>query len=158
MCQQIKEGIGLAVTLNSVEAHESVTAMVEAYAAQAVTLARKFKSALDFSENSVMELETILEALAQQTPEHSADSVSEACKTWGSYLVEVVRRHFGGEWTIETYPGKQFATLTLNVNGSKLFPTMKVHRRLTEGNAENVWLFYKMVKARLQSSASTRIH
>ncbi len=143
----------LAVTLNAVEAHESVTAMVEAYAAQAVTLARNFNAALDFSENSVMELETILDALAQQAREHSSDSVSEACKTWGSYLGEVVRRHYGGEWSIESYPGKQFATLTLSVNGSKLFPTMKVHRRLTEGDADNVWSFYKMIKTRLQPSS-----
>lgn len=131
--------------------------MAEAYAGQAVTLARKFKAELDFSENSVMELETILAALATEMRDVSSDGVNEACKTWGSYLGEVVRRHFGGDWSIETFPGKQFATLTLSVNGSKLFPTVKIHRRLTEGEAENVWSFYKMVKTRLQNSAKARI-
>ena len=150
------EGNRRAVTLHAV-AHESVTAMAEAYAGQAVTLARKFKAELDFSENSVMELETILAALAAEMHDVSGDGVNEACKTWGSYLGEVVRRHFGGEWSIETFPGKQFATLTLSVNGSKLFPTVKIHRRLTEGEGENVWSFYKMVKSRLQSSANARI-
>jgi hypothetical protein len=27
---------------------------------------------------------------------------------------------------------------------------MKIHRRLTEGEADNVWSFYKMVKAKLE--------
>lgn len=123
--------------------------MARAYAEEAVASARKFHAQLDFSENSLMELETILAQLA-----HNAlgDDLSETCKIWGSYLGEVVRRRFGGEWSIETYPGKQFATLTLNVNGNKLFPSIKVHRRLTEGDGENVWEFYRMVKARLEKA------
>jgi hypothetical protein len=81
----------------------------------------------------------------------SDDDVSEICKVWGSYLGEVVRRRFGGDWSIETYPGKQFATLTLTVNGNKLFPSMKIHRRLTEGDGDNIWNFYKMVKTKLEN-------
>jgi hypothetical protein len=123
--------------------------MTAAYAEQAVAAARKFQSRLDYSENSLMELETILARLAGEMP---LDDMSETCKIWGSYLGEVVRRRFGGEWSIETYPGRQFATLTLNVNGNKLFPSIKVHRRLTEGDGDNVWSFYKMVKSRLEAS------
>lgn len=129
--------------------HESVTAMAGAYAEQAVETAREFSARLDYSEQSVMALETILARLAA---EPLAQDVAEVCKMWGSYLGEVVRRRFGGEWTIETYPGKQFATLTLNVAGNKLFPTMKIHRRLTQGRDDNVWSFYRMVKARLEAA------
>jgi hypothetical protein len=101
-----------------------------------------------------VELETLLERLAAEMPgsNSAADDLTEACKVWGCYLGEVVRRIFGGEWSVETYPGKQFATLTLTVKGSKLFPSMKVHRRLTEGEQENVWTFFKMVKARLEAA------
>src|SRR5579864_5331919 len=132
--------------------HESVHAMVTSYAEQAVVLAREFHSQLDYSENSVMELESILNTLSREMPgsKPSDEDVSEICKVWGSYLGEVVRRRFGGEWSIETYPGKQFATLTLSVNGSRLFPSIKVHRRLTEGEGDNVWEFYRMVKARME--------
>src|SRR5579864_1024124 len=126
--------------------HDSVDSMVHAYAEEAVSQGREFNAQLDFSENSLMELETILAHLAREMP----PDVSEACKVWGSYLGEVVRRRFGGEWCIETYPGKQFATLTLSVNGSRLFPSIKVHRRLTEGEGDNVWEFYRMVKARME--------
>jgi hypothetical protein len=128
--------------------------MTAAYAEEAVAAARKFQSRLDYSENSLMELETILARLAGEMP---LDDVSETCKIWGSYLGEVVRRRFGGEWSIETYPGKQFATLTLNVNGNKLYPSIKVHRRLTEGDGDNVWTFYKMVKSRLESKPGSKV-
>jgi hypothetical protein len=134
------------------ETHASVTAMAGAYAEQAVQKAREFNTQLDYSENSLMEVEVILAQLALQLPE--GDAAGETCKMWGSYLGEVVRRRFGGEWSVETYPGKQFATLTLSIGGNKLFPTMKVHRRLTQGEDDNVWLFYKMIKARLETAGN----
>jgi hypothetical protein len=133
------------------ETHESVSAMAEAYAEKAVQKAREFNTQLDYTENSLMEVEVILSQLASSSTAApaSASDVGEMCKMWGSYLGEVVRRRFGGEWSVETYPGKQFATLTLSVGANKLFPTMKIHRRLTEGEGEDVWVFYRMVKAKL---------
>src|ERR1700746_3652173 len=131
------------------DTHDSVAAMALAYAGQAVTAAREFHANLDYSEKSLRDLEAILARLAQAP----AADLTETCKTWGSYLGEVVRRRFGGDWSIETYPGKQFATLTLNVGGNKLFPSMKIHRRLTSGEADNVWTFYKMVRAKLETTA-----
>ena len=131
------------------DTHLSVAAMAEACAAQAVAAARKFGAELDYGEDSVREVEDILARLAQSSSGGAQESLDETCKMWGSYLGEVVRRRFGGTWSIETYPGKHFATLTLSVGGSKLFPSMKVHRRLTQGDGESIWTFYEMVKARL---------
>ena len=133
--------------------HDSVDSMAIAYAQQAVELAHEFNAQLDYSENSLMEVEAILARLAREMPasKPSTDDVNEICKTWGCYLGEVVRHRFGGDWSIETYPGKQFATLTLTVNGNKLFPSMKIHRRLTEGEGENICTFYRMVKTKLQA-------
>jgi hypothetical protein len=134
------------------ETHDSVSAMANAYAEQAVLIAREFNATLDYSENSLLELEAIVAQLALNLPDGvPAEELTEMCKMWGSYFGEVVRRRFGGDWSIDTYPGKQFATLTLTIAGNKLFPSMKVHRRLTEGDADNLWTFYKMVKARLEA-------
>ena len=139
--------------------HDSIDSLVRAYASQAVAVAGEFKATLDFSENSLMEVETILAQLAREMPSQqpSSEDVGELCKMWGSYLGEVVRLRFGGEWTIETYPGKEFATLTLSVGGSKLFPSLKVHRRLTEGEGDNIWAFYRMVKTRLETSPGGKL-
>jgi len=141
------------------ETHSSVSAMADAYAQKAVIIAREFNASLDYSENSLMELEGILAQLALDLPPGgpSSDDLTEMCKMWGSYFGEVVRRRFGGDWSIETYPGKQFATLTLTVAGNRLFPSMKIHRRLTGGEADNVWSFYKMVRAKLETTAGTKI-
>ena len=88
-----------------------------------------------------------------QAPQEGSEEVEEQmvmmCKLWGGYLGEVVRRRWGGEWAMETYPGAGFATLTLNVRGAKLFPSMKIYRRLTEGEGDDVWGFYKRVKGKL---------
>lgn len=133
--------------------------MAGVYADKAVAIARDFKATLDYSENSLMELETIVGQLAQDLPPNGTpgDELTEMCKLWGSYFGEVVRRRFGGDWSIETYPGKQFATLTLNVAGTKLFPSMKVHRRLTAGESDNLWSFYKMIKTRLESTPGGKV-
>ncbi len=140
------------------DTHSSVSAMANSYAEQAVVIARDFNAKLDYSENSLMELEAIVAQLALDLPNGApAEELTEMCKMWGSYFGEVVRRRFGGDWSIDTYPGKQFATLTLTVAGNKLFPSMKVHRRLTEGEADNLWEFYKMVKAKLGSTPNARV-
>src|SRR5215472_16452859 len=97
------------------DTHDSVAAMVSAYAGQAVAAAREISANFDYSERSLRDLEAILGRLAQSP---AAADLTESCKMWGSYLGEVVRRRFGGDWSIETYPGKQFATLTLTVAGN----------------------------------------
>jgi hypothetical protein len=141
------------------ETHDSVNAMAGAYAEQAVVIAREFNARFDYSENSLMELEAIVAQLAADLPPGGAPSseLTEMCKLWGSYFGEVVRRRFGGEWSIDTYPGKQFATLTLTIGGNRLFPSMKVHHRLTQGDGDNLWTFYKMIKAKLEALPGSTI-
>ena len=144
--------------------HDTIEEMMRDYAESAIELARDFQVHLDYSEDSVQGLERILAQLSQEhraflashPATRDAAGVDEQmimmCKLWGGYLGEVVRRRWGGEWNMETYPGAHFATLTLNVRGSKLFPSMKVYRRLTEGDSDNVWAFYQKVRSSLITS------
>ncbi len=150
---------------------ESVEAMVADFAGAAVELAREFGVALDFSEGSLEGVERVLGTLhddlqggnaavrsldaAPAAP--SSTDIDEMCKLWGSYFGEVVRRRWGGEWSVEQYPGRGFATLTLTVGGNKLFPSMKVYRRLTQGAQENLWEFYGQVRARLEAVPGTKV-
>src|SRR5215475_12183410 len=84
-------GFQRGATLNQMQTHDSVDAMVISYAEQAVQQGRDSKAQLDFSENSLMEVESILAQLARQMAEAKqlADDVGEVCKVWGSYLGEV---------------------------------------------------------------------
>jgi len=143
--------------------HNSLDEMMQEYAERATELARDFNVVLDYSDQSVEGLEHILAQLANEHraflsshPEAAkAPQVDEQmvmmCKLWGGYFGEVVRRRWGGEWAMETYPGADFATLTLNVRGAKLFPSMKIYRRLTEGAGEDLWLFFQRVQEKLAS-------
>jgi hypothetical protein len=134
--------------------------MMQAHAEEAVATARAYRVSLDYSEASLEKLEEILASLYREMPTSrpSTTKVEEACKIWGGYLGEVVRRRWGGEWSLETYPGANFATPTLTVPAGKMFPTMKIHRRLFEGPKENIWNFYGMMRRKLETMVGKKIH
>ena len=89
-------------------------------------------------------------------------------RLWGSYFGEVLRRRWNGIWLLAAYPGQSVSMVkperrsrradsvipTLDVAGSRLWPTMKVYRRLTLGAAENLSTFYDLVEKRLAAASS----
>jgi hypothetical protein len=117
---------------------------MSAYAEQAVHLAwSDHRRRLDLSESSIDQLEQILAGQA-------AEDLEFQTRLWGSYFGEVIRRRFAGEWELATYPGGGVSLVpTLLVRGSRLYPLIKVYRRLTLGPGENLCTFYKMVSERL---------
>jgi len=86
---------------------KDIGAMMLAFADEAVKMGREgFEMELDFSEASLQKVEEILSHLSSEMPEGASDSsIDEMSKVWGGYLGEVVRRRWGGEWTIDYYPG-----------------------------------------------------
>ena len=134
------------------EAHPfpDLGAMMEGYAQGAVELARsEYCQTLDFSAESIGELDDIL-VLVSEDPDIDLDYES---RLWGSYLGEVLRRRYAGSWEMTQYPGGAVAVPAVDVRGSRLFPLMKVYRRLTVGDEEDLRSFYSMVTARLGNPA-----
>jgi hypothetical protein len=136
----------------------SISEMMEQYAADAVRLANEFGVSLDYSESSLEALERILDQLADKFPSSETEPRSEdpmqreldsVSRIWGGYFGETIRRLWGGEWGVETYPGTIAPVISVDLGGAKLFPVMKIFRRLTKGDDENVWRFYQMVRARV---------
>src|ERR1700728_2441970 len=127
----------------------SLGEMMGAYAEEAVRLAWKdHRQRLDLSESSINVLEQILEG-------QSAEDLESQTRLWGSYFGEVIRRRFAGEWELSQYPGGGASAVpTLAVRGSRLYPLMKVYRRLTMGKGENLSAFYKMVSGRLGDASN----
>ena len=148
-------------------ADEDLGAMMLAYAEQAVAAARQLEVQLDYSEESLQQVETILDRLQDPIPGGARGAASSAtpsdaetedlCKVWGGYLGEVVRRRWGGEWVLETYPGGNFLTVALSVRGGKVFPSLKIYRRLSQGAAESVWSFYCMMRDRFQAQPGGKV-
>jgi hypothetical protein len=121
-------------------------AMMDGYAQAAADWARKeFQQKLDFSSESIDPLDDIL-VLVGESPELDLDFEA---RLWGSYLGEVLRRRYAGSWEMTPYPGGAVAVPAIEVRGSRLFPLMKVYRRLTVGEEEDLRAFYAMVTERL---------
>jgi hypothetical protein len=104
---------------------------------------------LDFTPTSVPALERLLDGQA-------AVDLDFQSRLWGSYFGEVLRRRWNGIWVLAPYPGNRelagkadSVIPTLDVAGSRLWPTMKVYRRLTQGAAESLSTFYDLVEKRL---------
>lgn len=131
-------------------AFPDLDAMMEAYAAAAVTLAREiFRQRLDYNSDSLVAFEAVLSELAEKG---DLDYDYEV-KLWGSYLGEVLRRRYAGGWEMTQYPGGVAAVPAVEVRGSRLFPLMKVYRRITMGDAESIAAFFNMVTERLGKPA-----
>ncbi len=121
-------------------------AMMEGYARAAAARGEsEFHQKLDFSAESIDGLDEIL-ALVGESPELDLDF---EVRLWGSYLGEVLRRRYAGSWEMTQYPGGVAAVPAIEVRASRLFPLMKVYRRLTVGEEEDLRAFYAMVTERL---------
>jgi hypothetical protein len=134
---------------------DSLDAMIRAYAEEAVLVAREqHRVLLDFTPASVEALERLVDGQA-------AVDLDFQSRLWGSYFGEVLRRRWNGLWLLAPYPGSRESgnqassvVPTLDVAGSRLWPTMKVYRRLTLGAAENLSTFYTLVEKRLAATFS----
>jgi hypothetical protein len=122
----------------------SLADMMSAYAEEAVRVAwNDHRQRLDLSESSIDRLEQILDG-------QSTEDLEFQTRLWGSYFGEVIRGRFAGEWELGPHPTGGVASVpTLLVRGARLYPLMKVYRRLTMGAGENLSSFYKMVSIRL---------
>ncbi len=128
----------------------SITEMMQSCAAEAVhTAQERFGFALDYSDKSIESLETVLACIGGTLDIADEEAVEHAVKLWGAYLGEVVRRSWGGAWDLVQYPGQASAVPTLVIAGSQLYPLMKVYRRLTMGEVENIWKFYERIRLKL---------
>jgi hypothetical protein len=123
----------------------SLADMMSAYAQEAVRVAwSDHRRRLDLSEASIDVLEQILAG-------QSTEDLEFQTRLWGSYFGEVIRGRFAGEWELGPHPsGGVAAVPTLVIGGGRLYPLMKVYRRLTLGEGESLPAFYKMVSNRLQ--------
>lgn len=127
-----------------------LSAMMAGYAQAAAELGKQaFNQNLDFTAESIDALDEIL-VLVGESPELDLDF---EVRLWGSYLGEVLRQRYAGSWEMTQYPGGAVAVPAIEVRGSRLFPLIKVYRRLTIGEEEDLRSFYSVVTERLGDSA-----
>jgi hypothetical protein len=139
--------------------------MMAAYASDAVDHARsKFGIALDYSPQSIEQVEQVLSRLYAKTPRGiwkflkkgpSEEVVDTLCKMYGGYIGEVFRRVHGGHWEIRRdLVWTTAAVIALSRSGGMtFFPPSKVYKRLTDGDGDNVWTYYRVLSRRTADSA-----
>lgn len=134
-----------------------------AYAEAAVRIAGEDHGmTLDFSPDSIAQLETVL---AARIPMPEAE-LEDATRLWGGYFGEVFRRKYPAEWVMALYPTPQnsgrptsaedMSMPALSVGGSQIYPLLKVFRRITLGPGEDLSAFYAKVAAALDARAAGR--
>ncbi len=95
--------------------------------------AEKFGQSLDYSENSLASFEALLQqAYELYTSKESGKNIPEetiqiTARAWGSYLGELMRRKWGGEWVL-TGPAVE-----LTINGKYYSPIQQIFKRITIG-------------------------
>jgi len=130
--------------------------MMEAYSLDAVDMAKaNFDEGLDFSEASVEKVEKIMRQFYDSLPRGffqklfkrppPPETIDQVCKMFGAYIGEVLRRRFGGEWMFDekTFPGTRI--ISLQRDGMRIWPTAKIHKRITNGAEDNVWHYFKIL-------------
>jgi hypothetical protein len=142
--------------------YDTLEAMMGAYAAEAVKVARHdFRETLDFKAASLDRLEAILNRLCPAPDPLPVLEADWLTLLWGSYFGEMLRALHGGAWSMSVYPGSDFSVPTLEVAApgtaavSRIYPTLKVHRRLSMGRGESLPAFYTMLAARLSAPELT---
>jgi hypothetical protein len=120
----------------------TISDVMIAYARDAEHIALRDGIVLDYSEASLMQVDSILQGIAGEsvlspkTPEEE-DQIWTWSKLYGGYVGEVVIRNMGGAWeTLDNSDGS--ARVILRCEGVQMFPLEKVYKRLTEDEFSGV--------------------
>ena len=121
------------------------------YATEAVQRAKtEFGVSLDYSTDSLAELERVLEQLHQRNATNAFDqqALGRESQLWGAYIGGVFKKLTPAEWKRDSKAaGEDSFPLTFR-NGSEFFPCGWVWKRLQNGKEDNVMFkFYVSIKS-----------
>ena len=111
---------------------------------------------LDYTEGSVQAVEALLDRVARARRKGLLGRLFRRGPTdkdlwahalvFGAYLGEVMRRMWGGEWQAPRPEiGEEY--VTFNYGETYVWPTAKAYKRLLNGDEDNVWFYYRVLKA-----------
>ena len=113
-----------------------------------------FSESLDFSADSLEAVERIMSKLHKQVKEAPADQqlteeqITEASKLWGMYVGEVIRRYYGGQWSMVD------GSPDLALGGKNSSPLGKVRKRIVDGPMDNLKYYFQSIMKQLSSQKS----
>ena len=127
-------------------------ARAEKMCAHAIEYGNEFNKNLDFSENSIADLEEILDWYSKDIAisKPTENQIWSMAIIFGSYLGETLLRNElakkGFAWGTEA---SSDIPVLIKDDGSYLTPNDKVFKRLVNGSEESVVSFYRFVKNKI---------
>ena len=111
----------------------------------------KWAESLDYTPDSLDAIERMLGkmhnlakfAAPGQGP--SEEHIATASRTWGIYVGEVIRRHYGGQWSTS-----EGGALTLSIGEAQVDPIAKARKRIIDGPTENIRYYFSSMEKVLQ--------
>jgi hypothetical protein len=112
-----------------------------------------YDEALDLSSESLEQVERIMSKLHKQATEAGPDQlteqqISELSTLWGIYVGEVIRRYYGGQWSIID------GAPDLTLGGKNATPIAKVRKRIVGGPMDNLKYYFTSIMKVLSSQQS----
>lgn len=111
----------------------------------------KWAETLDFTPDSLEAIERMLGKMhnlakfAAPGEGPSDEQIATAAKLWGIYVGEVIRRHYGGQWSLDGD-----GVLALSIGEAQVFPVVKARKRIVDGPAENIRYYFTAMAKVLQ--------
>ena len=124
----------------------SLQGVFSSYAENAVRESEKKGYKLDYSIESLNTVEEILSATYKSYPKSrilrfflgkSNNKLFEMAKPYGAYIGEVMRKKYGGQWTLEEFANRN-GLPSLTIEKSKLHPTLRAYRRIKFGQEYDI--------------------
>ena len=106
---------------------------------------------LDFTPDSLDAVERILGKMhnagryGSGSAAPSEEELAASSKVWGIYIGEVIRRHYGGQWS----QGED-GTLALLIGETKAYPIAKARKRIVDGATDNIRYYFSSMLKLLQ--------
>jgi len=130
----------------------NVNSQMQQLANNAVIAAKdKFSINLDFTENSLQQLDVLLqqahESYKKTTSSANSQNISieNTVGVWGSYFGEVIRRTLGGDWIAD----KKY--IFLQIGSGKVDPLGQVRLRIINGPQYNLQGFFQGIMVGVQN-------
>ena len=132
--------------------------MFKGYALDAVDFTNQnFKKQLNFSEDSIKDVEECLDALSRTRAQYKPtnEQLYNTAKMYAGYIGQVIKLKWGGDWRDESEYSLENGP-ALKINDQQLFLVSKIYRRIVNGPEDNIWHFYLIFKKDMESSSTTK--
>lgn len=134
---------------------ETIEEIAQHMSSRAVEYAKSFSKVFNYSEEDIKHLEEILDYYSNDLKDSALESKTMPTENqiysmsliWGSYLGQLLKKHVNPAlcWVEEDVFGDG-EIIHLKDEENRIFPIDKVHKRLMNGNEDNIISFYEVIQ------------